>query len=77
MAIWGKKRSVRLLQGQKEGLGQQLLAVANSGDQQGLGPLPEAADPELGPEARHFSQFISLKMGAVPNGQLPTSIIWS
>ena len=73
----GEQRYVCVLQGQKEGFRQQVLAVSNTGDQQQSGPLPKAADTELGPEARTFSQFISLKLRALPNGQVPTSIIWS
>ena len=43
----------------------------------GRGALPKAGETQLGLEARTFSQFISLKLGAVPNGRAPTSIIWS
>lgn len=66
-----------VLQGQTEGFRQQVLSVLNTGDQQGSRTLPKAADTELGLEARTFSQFISLKIGTVPNGPVPTSIIWS
>lgn len=68
---------VCVLQGQKEGLRQQVLEVSNAGNQQGMGLLPKAAETELHLEARSLSQFISFKIGAVPNGHVPTSIIWS
>lgn len=62
---------------QKEGFRLQVLAVSNTGDQQGLGPFPKGAETELHLEARTFSQFISFKIGSVPNGHMPTSILWS
>lgn len=74
---WLGGGDVCFLQGQKEGFRQQVLSVSNTGDQQGSGTLPKAADTELGLEARTFSQFISLKIGTVPNGPAPTSIIWT
>lgn len=57
-----------VLQGQKEGFRQQVPAVSSTDHQQGWGPLPKAGENQLGLEAKTFSQFISLKLGAVPNG---------
>ena len=55
---WGGRNggggNARVLQGQKEGFRQQFLSVSNTGDQQGSGTLPKAADTELGLEARTF-----------------------
>lgn len=67
-AIWGEQRYMCVLQGQKEGFRQQVPAVSSTGHQQGWEPLPKAGETQLGLEAKTFSQFISLKLGAVPNG---------
>lgn len=42
-----------------------------------LGALPKAADIELLLDILTFSQFISFRIGAVPSGQVPTSVIFS
>lgn len=62
---------------QKEGFRLQVLAVSSTGDQQGLGPLPKGAEIKQHLVARTFSQFISFKIGSVPSGHMPTSILWS